>query len=229
MKTPNTDVPTTPTQTFPDDRVRAVELDECRVHDRRLVYLREHQRDDQLRQGVQLDALIVGGRSYANIVLLINRGAACTFANSNNDTIAIKGNLAIISDWGFDLSSSSNWNGMAGIDEEDVLHQHGAGCRAAPRAAPRTRTSSSGTTRPSTRSRTSSSTRPCSADMANQNTLLRPGARDERHDPEQLHDDVHARARAGLGNGHVVPAGHLVRARGALELTRLQGGVVTPG
>ena len=42
------------------------------------------------------------------------------FANGNNHTISIKANVAVISDWGFDLSLRSNWNGTAG----DVKHMH---------------------------------------------------------------------------------------------------------
>ena len=46
-----------------------------------------------------------------NIVIQINQ--ACNFANGNNDTNTIRGNLAIVSDGGFDLSRQSNWNGAS--------------------------------------------------------------------------------------------------------------------
>jgi hypothetical protein len=50
----------------------------------------------------------------ASAVLRITSPAtACTFANGNNHTIDVKGNLAIISDWGFNLSQMSNWNGSS--------------------------------------------------------------------------------------------------------------------
>ena len=46
-----------------------------------------------------------------NIVIQINQ--ACNFTNGSNDTNAIRGNLAIVSDGGFDLSRQSNWNGTS--------------------------------------------------------------------------------------------------------------------
>jgi hypothetical protein len=49
--------------------------------------------------------------TYPNIVLRIT-GPACTFA-PGNDTISIKGNVAVITDWGFNLSKS-DWNGTPG-------------------------------------------------------------------------------------------------------------------
>ena len=50
-----------------------------------------------------------------NQVVRIAGGAACTYANSNNATISVNGNLAIISDWGFDLSQQSTWNGVTSL------------------------------------------------------------------------------------------------------------------
>ena len=54
------------------------------------------------------------GSGYSNVVLRIAGGAACTFGPGNNDTNSIIGNLAVISDWGFDFSNRSNWNGTVG-------------------------------------------------------------------------------------------------------------------
>jgi len=34
----------------------------------------------------------------------------CTYANSNNATVNVNGNLAIVTDWGIDLSQKSTWN-----------------------------------------------------------------------------------------------------------------------
>ncbi|HET6791804.1 MAG TPA: hypothetical protein VFI35_09505, partial [Actinomycetota bacterium] len=45
---------------------------------------------------------------------LIRINTTCTFSNSNNDTFSITGNLAILSDGGFNLTQQSNWNGTAG-------------------------------------------------------------------------------------------------------------------
>ena len=45
---------------------------------------------------------------------LIRIDTTCTFSNSNNDTFSITGNLAILSDGGFNFSQQSNWNGTAG-------------------------------------------------------------------------------------------------------------------
>ncbi len=53
-------------------------------------------------------------------MLRITGGSPCMFANGTNDTVPIKANVAVISDWGFDLSRRSNWNGTSG----DVKHMH---------------------------------------------------------------------------------------------------------
>ena len=45
---------------------------------------------------------------------LIRINTTCTFTNSNNDVFSIPGNLAILSDGGFNLTQQSNWNGTAG-------------------------------------------------------------------------------------------------------------------
>ena len=45
---------------------------------------------------------------------LIRIDTTCTFTNSNNDVFSVKGNLAILSDGGFNLTQQSNWNGTAG-------------------------------------------------------------------------------------------------------------------
>jgi hypothetical protein len=45
---------------------------------------------------------------------LIRINATCAFANNNNDTFSIPGNLAILSDGGFTFSQQSNWNGTTG-------------------------------------------------------------------------------------------------------------------
>jgi hypothetical protein len=55
-----------------------------------------------------------GASAYTNIAVRIAPAAACTFQPGNNDTISVKGNIAVISDWGFSLSNRQNWNGTAG-------------------------------------------------------------------------------------------------------------------
>ena len=45
---------------------------------------------------------------------LIRISTTCTFTNNNNDVFNITGNLAILSDGGFNLTQQSNWNGTAG-------------------------------------------------------------------------------------------------------------------
>jgi hypothetical protein len=51
---------------------------------------------------------------------LIRIDTTCTFQNSNNDTFAIPGHLAIVSDGGFNLTQQSTWNGTAG----SIKHIH---------------------------------------------------------------------------------------------------------
>ena len=55
-----------------------------------------------------------------NIVIQIN--ATCAFSNGNNDTITIRGNLAVISDGGFTFSQQSNWNASSTV-KNALLHQ----------------------------------------------------------------------------------------------------------
>jgi len=45
---------------------------------------------------------------------LIRIDTNCTFSNNNNDVFSILGNLAILSDGGFNLTQQSNWNGTTG-------------------------------------------------------------------------------------------------------------------
>ena len=45
---------------------------------------------------------------------LIRIDTTCTFSNNNNDVFSIPGNLAILSDGGFNLAQQSNWNGTTG-------------------------------------------------------------------------------------------------------------------
>ena len=79
-----------------------------------------------------------------NIVIQIN--ATCAFSNGNNDTITIRGNLAVISDGGFTFSQQSNWNASSTV-KNALLHQRVHRRR---RRARRRRTSRWGTARTST-------------------------------------------------------------------------------
>jgi hypothetical protein len=45
---------------------------------------------------------------------LIRIDTSCMFSNNNNDVFSILGNLAILSDGGFNLTQQSNWNGTTG-------------------------------------------------------------------------------------------------------------------
>jgi len=51
---------------------------------------------------------------------LIRIDTTCTFSNTNNDTFSILGDLAILSDGGFNLTQQSNWNGTTGA----IKHIH---------------------------------------------------------------------------------------------------------
>jgi hypothetical protein len=56
-----------------------------------------------------------------SVVLRITGSTACTFTpTGNNHTNSIKADVAVISDWGFELNQRSNWNGTVG----DVKHMH---------------------------------------------------------------------------------------------------------
>jgi hypothetical protein len=51
---------------------------------------------------------------------LIRIDTNCTFSNTNNDTFPVRGDLAILSDGGFNLTQQSNWNGTTGA----IKHIH---------------------------------------------------------------------------------------------------------
>jgi len=55
----------------------------------------------------------VEGSWTGNYVVRITGGTPCTYTASNNATVHVNGNLAIITDWGIDLDSQSNWNGTS--------------------------------------------------------------------------------------------------------------------
>ena len=54
----------------------------------------------------------VEGSWSGNYVVRITGATPCTYNNSNNATITLNGNLAIITDWGISLSQKSTWKGV---------------------------------------------------------------------------------------------------------------------
>ncbi|HEV8565242.1 MAG TPA: hypothetical protein VGR41_10020 [Actinomycetota bacterium] len=106
-KSPNTFVPATPTKTFPTIGYVATDWTSVGY----TVYTPP-------AATACSSALNYIKSTWASGDLVVRIGApatACTFANGNNDTITLKGNLAIITDWGIDLSSRSDWNGVSGL------------------------------------------------------------------------------------------------------------------
>lgn len=55
----------------------------------------------------------VEGAWSGNYVVRITGPNPCTYSNSNNATVNVNGNLALITDWGIDLSQKSTWNGAS--------------------------------------------------------------------------------------------------------------------
>jgi Tfp pilus assembly protein PilX len=47
-----------------------------------------------------------------NKVVWIHPAAGCTYSNSNNATVSLNGNLAIVTSYGVTLSNQSNWDGV---------------------------------------------------------------------------------------------------------------------
>jgi hypothetical protein len=97
---------------------------------------------------------------------LIRIDTTCTFSNNNNDVFSILGNLALLSDGGFNLTQQSNWNGTTGsIKNIHFISVYSATC--------------SGTTKDITVSNNTnfnsftnvSFYTPCSASMSNQNAF----------------------------------------------------------
>ena len=55
----------------------------------------------------------VEGSWSGDYVVRITGSTPCTYSNSNNATINVNGNLAIITDWGIAFNNRSNWNGAS--------------------------------------------------------------------------------------------------------------------
>jgi hypothetical protein len=60
------------------------------------------------------ESFVEGTIPAGNYVVRITGPQPCTYVNSSNSTVNMNGNLAIISDWGLNLSQQSNWNGQTG-------------------------------------------------------------------------------------------------------------------
>jgi hypothetical protein len=97
---------------------------------------------------------------------LIRINATCTFSNSNNDTFSILGNLAILSDGGFNLTQASNWNGTSGtIKQIHFISVYSATCSGTTKDI-----SVSNNTNFNSQTNVSFYT-PCRATMSNQNSF----------------------------------------------------------
>jgi hypothetical protein len=60
-------------------------------------------------------AFVEGTIPAGNHVVRITGGTPCTYSNSNNSTVDLNGNLAIITDFGIDISQKSTWNGVTSM------------------------------------------------------------------------------------------------------------------
>jgi hypothetical protein len=56
---------------------------------------------------------VEGGSVTTDTVVRITGANPCTYSNSNNATITMGHNLAIITDWGVNLAQTSDWNGAS--------------------------------------------------------------------------------------------------------------------
>lgn len=104
-KTPNTDVATTPTQTFPTIGFVSTYWTNAgyTIH----TY-------SGATACTDAKAYIASAPSGKNVVR-ITGATACTLTYSGaTSTVAVNGDLAVISDWGFNLSNNNNWNGSSG-------------------------------------------------------------------------------------------------------------------
>jgi len=60
--------------------------------------------------------------------VVVRIAQTCTLTNGNNDVIDVRGNLAIISDGGFNLKQRSNWNGATTIKKLYFISVYSATC-----------------------------------------------------------------------------------------------------
>jgi hypothetical protein len=106
-RSPNTFVPATPTQSFPTIGYIATDWTSLGY----TVYTPP-------AATACSSALTYIKSTWTTGDLVVRIGAPatpCSFITGNNDTITLKGNLAIITDWGIDLNNQSNWNGVSGL------------------------------------------------------------------------------------------------------------------
>ena len=118
---PGTEVETTPTQTFPVIGYDAADwTDEGYTICDATCYVAAAGTDNCAKAYNWMRSTWPGSSTGA-VVLRITGGSACTFTpTGNNHTNSIKANIAVISDWGFNMNQRSNWNGTAG----DIKHMH---------------------------------------------------------------------------------------------------------
>ena len=109
-----TEVPTTPTQTFPQIGYVAANwtAEGYTIIDN--TFFDPEPGANDCQEAYSWIKNTWPGSAYTNVVVRIAPASACTFQPGNNDTISVKGNLAVISNWGFGFENRQNWNGTAG-------------------------------------------------------------------------------------------------------------------
>lgn len=70
----------------------------------------------------------ITGAWSGNRVIRITGATPCTLAFSNNTTVNVNGNLAIITDWGITMTNQSNWNGATTVKKAYFISTWGGAC-----------------------------------------------------------------------------------------------------
>lgn len=111
-----TEVPTTPTQDFPEiEYVAANWTGEGYTIINDAIYDDASGATTDCQEAYNWIKNTWAGSAYTNVAVRIEPAAVCTFTPSNGiQNVSVKGNLAVISNWGFNFGGQSNWNGTSG-------------------------------------------------------------------------------------------------------------------
>ena len=152
-----------------------------------------------------------------NHVVYITGATPCTYGNSNNSTVNIRGNLMIISDWGIDISNKSTW---AATTTDPSVYFISTWRATGTQRSPDACGSGSSSKVISTGNNTDFNSNaqaffysPCTVSMSNQSNFYGQVMGDPVHQ-QPIHDDVPPRAGSRLRHGHLLQGRHRLRARG---------------
>ncbi len=153
----------------------------------------------------------ITGAWSGNTVVRITGSTPCTLDISNNTTVTVNGNLAIITDWGINFVNQSNWNGASTTKSLYFISTWpDNGCPAS-RSLEQDRVDRQQhelqLIRPGVL------LLPVRGEHEQHEQLRGPGVGGHREHRQPVHDVVPSRARARVRRHHLLPRGHRLRPR----------------